>query len=99
MASVTILECAIARGAKETPEGGMTLGAIEATGLPFMGGCQRCGACIAAYNACPSTTGYLMCAEGCIGDEGFPTAKAFDAWCAYQDALTEANGEEASDDE
>ena len=43
--------------------------------LPIMGGCQRCEATIAAYNACPSKTGYLMCADSCIGDLGYATVQ------------------------
>jgi hypothetical protein len=48
----------------------------EQAGLPMMGGCEHCGASIAAYNAYPSTSGYLRCAD-CIGDDGYPTADAF----------------------
>jgi len=44
--------------------------------LPITGGCEVCGASIAAYNACPSTSGYLRCAQGCIGDDGFDTVEA-----------------------
>jgi hypothetical protein len=45
-------------------------------GLPMLGGCELCGATIAAYNASPSRSGYLRCAEGCIGDLGFDTVEA-----------------------
>jgi hypothetical protein len=72
--AITVLELAIFRGAKES-EGGMSGGEIERVGLPFMGGCQRCGACIAAYNASPSTTGYLMCTHGCVDGVGFDTCE------------------------
>lgn len=51
---ITILQLAIFRGAQATESGSYTLAAIEATGLPFWGGCKRCGACIAAYNASPT---------------------------------------------
>ena len=44
-------------------------------GLPMFGGCQRCEASIAAYNACPSKTGYLQCQQ-CIDDIGFDTVEA-----------------------
>jgi hypothetical protein len=44
--------------------------------LPITGGCEVCGASIAAYNACPSTSGYLRCSHGCIGDDGFDTVEA-----------------------
>ena len=73
--AITVLELAIFRGAKESPEGGMSGAEIERVGLPFMGGCQRCGACIAAYNASPSQTGYLMCTKECIGDVGYETCE------------------------
>lgn len=73
--AITVLDLAFFRGAKATDDGGITLGAIEAIGLPFMGGCARCGACIAAYNAAPSRIGYLLCAEGCIGEDGFATVE------------------------
>jgi hypothetical protein len=35
-----------------------------------MGGCCKCEACIAAYNAYPSKSGYLKCGD-CIGNDGF----------------------------
>lgn len=44
---------------------------FEDAGLPMLGGCEQCGATIAAYNACPSKTGYLRCQDGCIGDFGY----------------------------
>ena len=72
---VTVLELAKFRGAKFSDDGSVTMGAIEDTGLPFMGGCQRCGACVACYNSCPSTTGYILCANGCIGDNGYETCE------------------------
>jgi hypothetical protein len=97
MKNVTVWDVALARGLKENDDGGVTMGQFDAVGLPMLGGCHRCGACIAAYNACPTTTGYLACV-GCVGDgEGFPTAKAFEAWTAWQDALREAA--EAEEDE
>ena len=48
---------------------------FEQVGLPMMGGCQTCGASIAAYNASPSRTGYLQCASGCIEGLGFDTVQ------------------------
>ncbi len=44
---------------------------FEEAGVPMLGGCEICGASIAAYNACPSKTGHLRCLSGCIGDLGF----------------------------
>jgi len=72
---ITILELAIHRGAKADLGGGYTMGAIEDTGLPFMGGCSVCGACIAAYNACPSKSGFIKCASGCIDEDGWDTVE------------------------
>lgn len=93
MKAVTIFDIALSRGVKESENGGISLGEFYRVGLPMMGGCQRCGACIAAYNACPSTTGYLQCASGCIGEDGFPSVKAYEAWQAYVDACQEAREE------
>lgn len=95
MKPITILDVALARGVD--PEK-LTMGTFAAVGLPLLGGCAHCGACIAAYNASPSKSGYLRCASGCIGDEGFPSVKAFEAWCAYEDALAEAAGDSAEAD-
>lgn len=72
---VTVMALAIFRGVKESEGGGYTMGAFEDVGLPMLGGCQRCGASIVAYNACPSTTGYLMCASGCIDGYGYDTVE------------------------
>jgi hypothetical protein len=74
--AITVLELAVFRGAKEDQDGSMSMGEVEKTGLPFMGGCGRCGACVAAYNASPSTLGYLMCSRDCIGEDGFDTVEA-----------------------
>jgi hypothetical protein len=68
---VTILELAEHRGAKQDEHGGINGAEFERVGLPIMGGCQVCGATVAAYNACPSKSGYLRCANGCIGGDGF----------------------------
>ena len=42
------------------------MGDIEATGLPFFGGCEICHASIACYNAYPSKSNYLRC-RSCMG--------------------------------
>lgn len=44
---------------------------FDAVGLPIMGGCAVCEATVAAYNACPSKSGYLKCAGGCIEGDGW----------------------------
>ena len=69
--AVTILELATFRLGREARNGAD----FEEAELPIMGGCQCCGATVAAYNACPSTSGYLRCAGGCIGEDGFATAR------------------------
>lgn len=40
-------------------------------GLAMMGGCEICGASLAAYNACPSKSGFWRCRSGCIDDTGW----------------------------
>jgi hypothetical protein len=42
-----------------------------------MGGCEGCGASIAAYSAHPSTTGYIRCRDF-IGDLGYATVAEAD---------------------
>lgn len=72
---ITVLDLAKHRGAKADEDGSFTAGEIIKTGLPFMGGCAVCGATIAAYNACPSKSGYLKCANECIGDSGWDSVE------------------------
>lgn len=49
---------------------------FNACGVPMAGGCQRCPAIIGAYNAYPSKSGYLRCAD-CIENTGFATVEDF----------------------
>lgn len=84
---VTVLDVALARGAHEV-DGTINGAEFERVGLPIFGGCQGCGATIAAYNAYPSRTGYLRCRQ-CIGELGFATAEAFEAYERAQDAPEE----------
>lgn len=67
---ITILDVAKAWGVKED-EHGIPAEEFDRLGLPMLGGCQSCGASIACYNAAPTKTGYLSCAndEGCIDEE------------------------------
>lgn len=76
---ITVLDLALHRGVKEDDNGNISMGALEDVGLPFMGGCSICGASIAAYNACPSKSGYLKCASGCIDEDGFETVEEANA--------------------
>ena len=76
---VTVLDCALARGAKE--ENGIISGKeMQKVRLPMFGGCERCSASLACYNAFPSTSGYLRCEE-CLGNSGFKTTEEFEKWC------------------
>jgi hypothetical protein len=77
--AVTIHELAIHRlralgriGAEEPS--GLSGADYAAVALEILGGCEICGASIAAYNACPSRSGYWRCANGCIADEGWASA-------------------------
>jgi hypothetical protein len=53
-------------------------GDFSRNGVEMLGGCERCHATIAAYNAYPATSGYWRCAD-CIGDDGYDTVTAFQA--------------------
>jgi len=76
---ITVLDLAVHRGAKWEQDGASMSGAeINRVGLPFIGGCELCGACIAAYNACPSKSGYLRCTD-CIGRSGWESVEQADA--------------------
>jgi hypothetical protein len=81
--AVTVHELAVHRlrvlgriGAEEPS--GLNGADYAAVGLAILGGCERCGASIAAYNACPSRSGYWRCANGCIADEGWASASDAD---------------------
>lgn len=76
MAAVTVHQLAAYRRGEDPPE--WTMGDYERLDLPMLGGCEVCGASIAAYNACPSKTGFLRCANGCIADQGWDTAPEAD---------------------
>lgn len=71
---ITILDLAMFRGCKDDGSG-VSCCDVEDTGLPFIGGCSECGACVACYNACPSRSGVLKCAGGCIGTDGYDSAE------------------------
>ncbi len=93
---VTILDCAVARGAKPDEDGNFTMGDIEAVGLPFFGGCQVCHASVACYNAYPSKTNYLRC-RSCIGDLGFATTDEFEEWCKQFDDASDCDDDGADE--
>ena len=81
--AVTVLELAEHRLGHRAEHGGH----FEQAGLPIMGGCQVCEATIAAYNACPSTTGFLRCGD-CIGPFGWETVEQ-----ANQDLFEQGGGD------
>ena len=49
--------------------------------LPIMGGCADCEASLGAFNAYPSTTGYLLCRD-CLDGRGFLTWTHYDLHCS-----------------
>jgi hypothetical protein len=75
---ITVLELAQHRGATPDEGGSISAAEIGRVGLPFWGGCERCGAAIACYNAYPSKSGYLRCRD-CIGTAGWETVEQADA--------------------
>jgi hypothetical protein len=79
MPFVTCLDVALARGARRDENGAITGSEFDRVGIPLFGGCLTCGASIAAYNAYPTTTGYLRCA-GCVesAGDGYETVRAFE---------------------
>jgi hypothetical protein len=68
---ITIAELADHRLGREATTGED----YEQAKLPLMGGCCMCGATVAAYNSCPSKSGYLKCRTDCIGDDGYLTVE------------------------
>ena len=85
MTHITVLDVAKARGVKEDDRGCINASEFERVGLPVIGGCACCQATIAAYNAAPTKTGYLMCAEECAEGRGFETVEEFEEWSREQD--------------
>lgn len=67
---VTFLALAKFRGAKADEDGGINGGEFVRVGLDIMGGCQVCGATLAAYNGYPSKSGFWRCKD-CLYDEGW----------------------------
>jgi hypothetical protein len=85
---VTVLELAEHRLGRRPVTGSD----FDEAGLPIIGTCEACAATIAAYNACPTTTGYLRCATGCSAGVGYETAAAADA-AVFGDAATTSDHE------
>ena len=73
-ASVTIKELAEHRLGRPAVSGGD----FDEANLAILGGCEICGASIAAYNGCPSKTGFWRCLHGCIADQGWTDVREAD---------------------
>lgn len=71
IAPVTIHELALYRLGLPTSTSELNGAQFEEAGLAILGGCEVCGATLAAYNACPAKTGYWRCMNDCIGSEGW----------------------------
>lgn len=52
---------------------------FDRVGLSLMGRCEMCRATVSAFSSCPSTTGAIRCASGCIDDLGWNTVEEADA--------------------
>lgn len=60
---MTVLEIATILAARDGHGLPETEADFARYGMPLVGGCQGCGACIAAYNAHPQQNGYWACDE------------------------------------
>ncbi|MEE9386107.1 MAG: hypothetical protein V3V08_22065 [Nannocystaceae bacterium] len=76
---ITILDVAKARGVHVDDDGTINGAEFERVGLPFLGGCQVCEACIAPYNAHPGRNGYLIGSCCAQPDDTFETVEEFEA--------------------
>ena len=76
---ITILDLAVIRGVKSNEDGSITAEAFADVGLAIIGGCECCGATIAAYNGYPSKSGNWRCGD-CIDTFGFDTVESFRQW-------------------
>ena len=90
---VTVFDVAEARGVQMDIKGRVDASEFERVGLPMLGGCQSCGATIAAYNSHPTRSGYLSCSD-CVNPlDGFSTAEEFEEFvkqCEAQMAAEDA---------
>ena len=75
---ITVLELALAEGAKKEPDGSISCHELVIRGLPILPGCEICHSSLGPGNAYPSTTGFIRCYD-CLGDLGFESAKDFEA--------------------
>lgn len=79
---ITIDEVATARAGREI----QTAAEFAAVDLRIFGGCQNCGACIAAYNAYPTKTGFWGCEDCTPTVMGFETVEEFERFLLEQRA-------------
>lgn len=61
-------------------ESEFSAGDFEQAGRPMLGGCQSCGATIAAYNMFPTRTGFTSCADCLLDGQGFETVEDLLTW-------------------
>jgi hypothetical protein len=90
---ITILDVAKARLGRSPEDRSPLTGADFArVDLAILGGCAWCSETLAAYNAYPTRVGFWSCAD-CLGDDGFESVEAFEAFVkpqAVDDLLAEA---------
>jgi len=91
---VTILDVGLRRGVQPTPGSATSASTIPASefgrvGLPFLSGCEGCGAALGVYNAHPSRSGFVRC-EDCIGAVGFETVEEFESFMLARGGRAEA---------
>ena len=76
---ITILDVAKARGVQADAQGCINGAEFDRVGLPIMGGCQVCGATIAAYNSHPGRNGYLIGSCCAAPEDTYSTVQEFEA--------------------
>jgi hypothetical protein len=82
--AITILDVAKVRLGRQPGDTSPLTGAdFNRVDLQILGGCAWCSATLAAYNAYPTHAGFWSCAD-CLGDDGFETVDAFEAFVAPQ---------------
>lgn len=88
MSYITIMDIALARGVQKDPRGGYSSSEFKRVGLSVMGGCVRCQATLAAYNAYPGRCGYWLC-KSCVENDGFETVDQFEQYTSEAEWLEE----------
>ena len=85
---ITIFDLAKHRGLKIEEDGSCTGQAFFDVGLDFLGGCCRCHATIAAYNAYPGRNGYWHCRDCISPEEGYATVEEANEAISEESLLT-----------